>query len=335
MEGTVNTAEKYIYQVYLAKSFSKAAKKLFVSQPSLSAAVAHKEKELGFQVFDRTTKPISLTPEGHVYLDMLEEMIESEKKMRLRVKRLFSERYDSISVGGRSSSAYYLIPLICGAFSRRYPEIEIKIDLGNFSAASALFERLTHYQRLDKGELDTVLGYEYDSNKYNGERIYDERLVVAMHRDLVTAELAPYAISRDELLHGTYAPEKEIKQKNMFRDIPFLDFLKTSNTRHYMTELLGEYTASVHQISNAIHSVVHFNLMCTGVAALLTGDCMIALSGGNHGDVVYFVFDEAVSKRKIYLITRKDAPVNSNTQKLIDIAKETCRSGLPLAFYQD
>ena len=60
----MNTTEKYIYQVYTEKSFSNAAKTLFVSQPSLSTAVAHKEKELGFQIFDRSTKPISLTAQG-------------------------------------------------------------------------------------------------------------------------------------------------------------------------------------------------------------------------------------------------------------------------------
>ena len=52
---------EYIYTVYKEKSFSKAAKKLFISQPSLSATVKRIEKKIGAPVFDRSTKPVSYT----------------------------------------------------------------------------------------------------------------------------------------------------------------------------------------------------------------------------------------------------------------------------------
>ena len=80
-------SEKYIYRTYLAKSFSKAARALYVSQPSLSAAIASKEKELGFRIFDRSTKPISLTREGEIYIEMLEEILQSESNMLRRMHR--------------------------------------------------------------------------------------------------------------------------------------------------------------------------------------------------------------------------------------------------------
>ena len=52
---------EYIYAVYQERSFSKAARRLYVSQPWLSAAVKKTEQELGAQIFDRSTSPISLT----------------------------------------------------------------------------------------------------------------------------------------------------------------------------------------------------------------------------------------------------------------------------------
>ena len=52
----------YVYTVYEEKSFSKAAKRLFVSQPSLSAMVKKVESDYDITIFDRTTTPISLTP---------------------------------------------------------------------------------------------------------------------------------------------------------------------------------------------------------------------------------------------------------------------------------
>ena len=48
---------EYVYEVYLEKSFSKAAEKLFISQPSLSANVKRVEHHIGYPIFDRSTKP--------------------------------------------------------------------------------------------------------------------------------------------------------------------------------------------------------------------------------------------------------------------------------------
>lgn len=50
---------KYVYAVYQEKSFSKAAKKLFISQPALSNMVRKAEREVGAAIFDRSTIPLT------------------------------------------------------------------------------------------------------------------------------------------------------------------------------------------------------------------------------------------------------------------------------------
>ena len=49
---------RYVYEVYKEMSFSKAARNLFISQPSLSAAVKKEEAQIGFPIFDRSSNPI-------------------------------------------------------------------------------------------------------------------------------------------------------------------------------------------------------------------------------------------------------------------------------------
>ena len=51
-------------EVAQSGSFSKAAKKLFLTQPTISAHIASLEKELDTRVFVRNTKEVSLSPEG-------------------------------------------------------------------------------------------------------------------------------------------------------------------------------------------------------------------------------------------------------------------------------
>ena len=67
--------KEYIYAVYQERSFSKAARKLFVSQPWLSATVKKVEQGLKRQLFDRSTTPISLTEDGQYYIENVERIM--------------------------------------------------------------------------------------------------------------------------------------------------------------------------------------------------------------------------------------------------------------------
>ena len=73
--------KEYIYCVYKEQSFSKAAEKLHVSPPALSAMVKRIETQLGTPIFDRKTSPISLTSFGAEYIKNVEIINELENRM--------------------------------------------------------------------------------------------------------------------------------------------------------------------------------------------------------------------------------------------------------------
>ena len=108
--------EKYVYKIYEKRSFSAAARSLFVSQPSLSARVSRLEKDLGFKIFDRSTTPLGLTQEGRIYIEYLEDVLHSENNMKDRIKQLSDMNSGSISIGGLCHSAYCFLPKLCRAF---------------------------------------------------------------------------------------------------------------------------------------------------------------------------------------------------------------------------
>ena len=66
---------EYVYEVYKEKSFSKAAKKMFISQPSLSATVKRVDEKVGYPIFDRSTKPLGLTELGRQYIQSVEQIL--------------------------------------------------------------------------------------------------------------------------------------------------------------------------------------------------------------------------------------------------------------------
>ena len=88
-----------------------------------------------------------------------------------------------------------------------------------------------------------------------------------------------------------------------------------------MEELLGSYTHSPYTVTNARHLLVHFNLMRSGVGALLTTDYIVTRAEADYKDTVFFLFDAERSTRDIYLITKKGVTTSSRLRNFIDTAQ--------------
>ena len=92
----------YVYTVYEEKSFSKAAERLFVSQPSLSAMVKKEESDYGITIFDRTTTPVSLTPDGEYYIRTARRILKLESDMRQHFRECSRGLGGRVTFGGSS-----------------------------------------------------------------------------------------------------------------------------------------------------------------------------------------------------------------------------------------
>ena len=75
----------YLYAVYTEGSFSKAAEKLFITQPALSIAIKKIEDEIGMPLFDRKKKPLKLTDAGEIYIDAIKKMQITEMESRQKI----------------------------------------------------------------------------------------------------------------------------------------------------------------------------------------------------------------------------------------------------------
>lgn len=90
---------RYVYEIYRQKSFSKAAQALFITQPALSIAIGKLEASLGMPLFDRSTRPISLTPAGRIYLQTIEKTRALEQDLRHQLDDIRALRTGTITIG--------------------------------------------------------------------------------------------------------------------------------------------------------------------------------------------------------------------------------------------
>ena len=312
---TMETIAKYAYEVYKNGSFTKAAKKLFISQPSLSAAISKFENELGFRIFDRSTVPCSLTPQGKIYIESIEEIIEVESNMHRRIKTFSNGRYSSLSIGGSSFSSYLILTKICSEFFKSYPEINVTLDIGNVGSPPSLMDKI------DRKELDILVTYVGNHPDFIIEPIFEERLVIAMHKKMPGSEkLKHYALTRDEVLTKRYSIDREIEDMSIFSAVDFLEFPLKSDTNQRMSKILGNYRSSRYTIENARHSEMHYNLMCTGIGAVLTTSLAIAQKPYDK-DILFFIPKCKESYRKIYLAYNFSSRNNPLIKDFIKVAK--------------
>jgi DNA-binding transcriptional LysR family regulator len=78
---------KYVVKIVECASISEAAKRLFISQPSLSNAVKELENELGIEIFSRSSRGISLSPEGAEFLSYARQVLEQAELLEQRYKQ--------------------------------------------------------------------------------------------------------------------------------------------------------------------------------------------------------------------------------------------------------
>ena len=118
---------EYVYEVYRDRSFSKAARRLYLSQPALSTAVKKAEQELGSPIFDRSVSPIQLTEEGRVYIDAAERIMHIRQEMMACVDDMSHLHTGRITIAGTAFFLSYVVPRVVKRFSALYPRQAQKI----------------------------------------------------------------------------------------------------------------------------------------------------------------------------------------------------------------
>lgn len=139
---------KVFLQVGKRKSFSKAAKELYMTQPAVSQAIMQLERELDTRLFNRTPRGVSLTNEGSLlfeYINSAINLINTGEEKILEFKDL---AVGELKIGvGDTISKYFLLPYL-EEFHNKYPNLKFKIINGTTLELCALIK---------SGEIDIAI----------------------------------------------------------------------------------------------------------------------------------------------------------------------------------
>ena len=193
---------QYFLAVAREQSISGAAQALHLSQPTLSRQLKEMEEELGKQLFIRSNRKITLTPEGILLRSRAEEIVRLMEKTREEISVPDKAIAGTICIGaGESGSAHFLVRA-AQALQKEHPGVHFHIHSG---------DKATITEQLDQGLMDFGLVFgEVDAFKYEAIPVpYSDRWGVLMRQDSPLAGLeqirpqdlrgAPLILSRQEM----------------------------------------------------------------------------------------------------------------------------------------
>ena len=108
-------------------NITKAAKELFLTQPTISAHIASLEKELNVRLFIRNTKEVSLSDDGKDLYRYAKQITDLEKAIEERFYMDSDDGKHFITIAASTIPAQYLLPKVLMCYRERYPKEQIKI----------------------------------------------------------------------------------------------------------------------------------------------------------------------------------------------------------------
>ncbi len=118
---------RYVCAVAETGSFSRAAERCQVAQPSLSQQVLKLEEDLGVKLFDRLGRSVSLTEAGRAFVPHARSILHQMEEARSSVADKGADIRGSVAVGVIPTVAPYLMPRYTAAFAKKYPEAKLRI----------------------------------------------------------------------------------------------------------------------------------------------------------------------------------------------------------------
>ena len=177
----LNLKQLYIFQVVAHHlSFSRAAEKLYLSQPAVSQHIRQLEEYFGVKLFDRVGKQVVLTEAGAYLMEMAQQISNQVEEIHKTFNDLRNLRRGTLTVTADTAAGVYVVPPLLGWFHRAHPLVNIKLEVVN---------RRTVLQRVSRNETDlAVMGYPEKSPSLVAEPFADNNLVVIASPDHPLAE---------------------------------------------------------------------------------------------------------------------------------------------------
>lgn len=304
----------YIFKIYQEKSFSRAAEKLFLTQSALSMAVQRVEQRLGQPIFDRSTRPLSLTDAGEIYLHTAREAWLLDRELETRLTDLKNLETGTVTLGGTHYVNAYVLPDLLVKYSKRYPGIEVKL----MEAGSSFL-----LEQLEQRQIELTFSCDAEAKaRFRNYPAFQDRVLLVVPQD------APFnRLFQDRALRSAQVAAGE-HLKPSVKPVPLepcagLEFIllrEGNNLRRRGMAMLEQAGVTPRIRMELSQMVTAYHLAAAGLGATFLSDRLVR---DLPDRLWYYKLDSPLATRDFSLLLANRSYISRAVQAWIDLCAET------------
>lgn len=291
---------QYVMAVADCRSITKAAERLYMSQPALSHYIQKTEKELGVSLFDRTTSPIGLTYAGELYINTAQEILMLNNNLQRQFQDISDNQIGRLRLGIPRDRASYMLPALLPRFAQRYPDIRVKTHTGGTDTLEEL---------LVKGRIDFMIApYFTPKAGLECQLIHEEPLMLVARKGII----------KQEHLHQGLTDTVDLQKLS---DLPFLALPTGRASRNAIDVLFRSYQVKPKSIEEYDSNITIAGLAAAGVGVAIIPNMIIRTIMLNEETQLFKVGTPPL-KWEVQAVYRKDTYISQPEQFFFDLASE-------------
>ena len=305
---------QYFQAIANERNISRAAEKLYISQPSLSRFLSRLEQRLGGELFQRQTDRLVPTALGECFLSYIQEAQRLNSRYEQRFAALLSQREQTLRIGAGSITSPFLTRGVFPKFQREYPHIHLQLveDV-----------HVNLVQKLDHGQVDLALLV------YNGEELSQlERdnvdFIISQPRLLLAGRQHPLAmLIQDPAENSVFSPqplrEEQLENHTIITGVPGQRIWEDTRSLQRKYAIKGLQFISSQSLDTSIAMAA-----CGMGVFTLSPFYIINSQAAQRDDLVYFMLDDPLFQWILAVRYRSKNP-SEPEKRITALIRETFR----------
>ncbi len=243
----------YIRTIYETGSISRAAEKLYISQPSLSQLLKSVEKKVGAPLFDRGSQPLRPTTIGQKYLETAQRIMELDTEFHRYVEDELGCAQGNLVVGSSPFRSTYFLASFLPECQEKYPGIRLQL-------AEHTSKRLE--EAVLSGDADLIIATQpVDANAFSFAELYSEEMVLVLP--------AGHELSKQYHLPQDCRGTLPLLPINLLKDTPFIQMHSEQKLHQQLLSLCEEagFTPKIYLQTRSMETAL--TLAAAGLGATL------------------------------------------------------------------
>jgi LysR family transcriptional regulator, cyn operon transcriptional activator len=281
---------RYFLAVADTRSFTRAAERLHVTQPTLSHQVKQLESMIGTVLLERGTKEVELTAAGRLFKPYCERVLKEIEASSLAISELEGLMRGTLRMAVFHSFSHSMLPPILSEFALRYPGVHV---------TARLVPRFDMERDLLNAELDFAVAYVADDNdQIVAERLFDEELVLVVGS------------------RHSHAGRKSMPMRELAR-LPLVLLTPEFGARQFVDRFFVDARLEPHVVleMNAIEPILA-TIRDSKLASVLSAGAIVDASG-----LSVVRLTEPAPKRTVGILWRRNGQRSAAAQRMAEMIK--------------